>query len=333
MLKKILQKYFVKKFYPCIKRDWYVDKGYVGLDDQERFDHFIKMQKSEDAIFYKEFQHVCLSRQFIQTKNNEKLDSVLITPKNPININNKELYFVFFQGRGEYYESRFRDMAVQCIKTGASIFGFNPKGFGCSSGNTRILNDIVEDGIWVIKYLIDKYNLSPSQIILQGNSLGAGVQEMINEYFKQNFGFNFRQINSNSFKTLSSVIVCRYKLSFLEFLIKPILIYADWEIIPGENFYSTGIYKCMLKRLGDRTILKQAEFYHMINIDQDNEKCPDNYKAVNKYLYNNCQLILDDKEIDPHLPSLNHFYYIDNGVKRSVYELINIYIIESNKYI
>ncbi|RTK92357.1 MAG: hypothetical protein EKK61_04845 [Rickettsiales bacterium] len=335
MLKQYLQKFFANKFYPTTKRDWYAEKGYVGNNDQEKFINFLQNQQFEGEKFHTEFQSVNLSRQFISSTEDTVLDSVMISPNkfNNKTIVNKNLYFIFFQGRGEYYESRFRDMAIQAYKTGANVIGFNPKGFCSSTGNTQKLSDIVEDGIAVIKYLMDTYKLNSNQIILQGNSLGGGVQEMVSEYFRKNYNYHFRQINSNSFKNLSAVIACSYKIPFLEYIIKPILLYAGWEIITNRNFYSTGIYRCVLRRLNDRTILKEAEFFHMINIENDNKNCPNEYCKINKWLYENCQLTLDDDEIDPHLPSLNHFYFTYKDYRYSVYELINIYINESNKYV
>lgn len=335
MLKQYLQKFFANKFYPTIKCDWYADKGYGGHDNQERFINFLQNQQLEGEKFYAEFQSVNILRQFIPSVDGAVLDSVMISPNkfNEKTIVNKNLYFIFFQGRSEYYESRFRDMAIQAHQTGANVFGFNPKGFCSSTGHTQKLHDIVDDGIAVIKYLIDKYKLNSNQIILQGNSLGGGVQEMVSEHFRKNYNYHFRQINSNSFKNLSAVIACSYKMPFLEWIIKPILLYAGWEIITNKNFYSTGVYRCVLRRLNDRTILKEAEFFYMINIENDDKNCPNEYREVNKWLYENCQLTLDDDVIDPHLPSLNHFYFINKEGKHSVYELINIYINESNKYV
>ena len=41
-------------------------------------------------------------------------------------------------------------MAMMASQTGATVIGFNPKGFHASSGKTKILSDIVDDGIALV---------------------------------------------------------------------------------------------------------------------------------------------------------------------------------------
>lgn len=337
MLRNYLRKYFAKVFYPTNSDDWYKSKGYHGKDDQECFAEFLSNQDQEGAIFYDEFKPLDLKRQFIKSGENQ-LDSVLLTPKKTLNSERKErdLYFVFFQGRGEFYESRFREMAIQARETGSTVLGFNPKGFRSSTGNTEKIFDIVDDGIAVIKYLLEQMRVLPNQIVLQGNSLGAGVQEMVTEYFWKSYGFRFRQINSNSFKTLGAVLAYHYRVPYLERIIRLVLIYAEWEIIPGENFYKTGPYRCYFRRLNDRTIALGAEYNAKIDIESDCRQCPSGYSETNRWLYENCQLVYNgNSETDPHFLSLYNFDLQgeEGENKYSVYRFINRYLEESEKYI
>ncbi len=337
MIRNYLRKFFATSFYPTNSDDWYKSKGYHGQDSLEQFSQFLSSQDQEGAVFYDEFKSLNLKRQFIQS-GEYKLDSVLLIPQEVTNSKRKGegLCFVFFQGRGEFYESRFRDMAIQARETGATVLGFNPKGFRSSTGKTEKIFDIVEDGIAVIKYLLDHMNLKPWQIVLQGNSLGAGVQEMVTEHFRKLYGFSFRQINSNSFKTLAAVLAHHYQVPFLESVIRLVLLYAQWEIIPGKDFYKTGPYRCHLRRQNDRTIAIGAEYNIRVDIESDCAECPAGYRETNRWLYENCQLIYNgNSETDPHFLSLHYFDLPgeEGRGKHSVYKFINRYLEESAKYI
>jgi hypothetical protein len=230
MLKNHLQKLFAKSFYPAKSQNWYAEKGYGGSGFQDEFSRFLSSQKQQKARFYYEFKQLNLTRYLISDlKVKDNLDLVLLTPEKSISKNKpgEGLYFVFFQGSREYYEGRFRDMAIQAKETGASVLGFNPKGLGSSTGKTLKIQDIVDDGIAVINFLLLEKKINPSKIILQGNSLGGAVQEMVSEHFRKTQGFRFRQINSNSFCTLAAVLCYQRKVPSLEFFIK----YIDFYII------------------------------------------------------------------------------------------------------
>ncbi len=125
-----LCKFLAAYFYPTNSEDWYKSKGYGGQDEQEQFSQFLYSQAQEESLFHDEFKSLDLKRQFIQS-GEYKLDSVLLTPQKKLGLarNSENLYFVFFQGRGEFYESRFRDMAIQARETGVSVLGFNRVAF------------------------------------------------------------------------------------------------------------------------------------------------------------------------------------------------------------
>jgi hypothetical protein len=334
MLKKILGKLFAKLIYPTKRRNWYKNKGYHGDDEMEQFNNFVLSQKNKDAIFYKEFRNLKLKRQFINS-GDHRLDSVMISVTNDSYKTRERvgLCFVFFQGKNEYYESRFRDMAKQCKETGLSVLGFNPKGMGSSSGKTRNIDDLVSDGIEIINYLLYQGRL-PEQIILQGNSLGGGIIEMVSKYFKNTSGFSLKQINSNSFKSISAVFVYQYGLAFLERPLRAIMLYSGWEIRVDRDFYTTGPHRFYFRRFGDRTIINGAEYHSMINHDEDYTNCPEYFQETNRLLNAHNQLILkNETDKDPHDLSLNKFVPKPLTGDKSVYtiyDLINQFLISNH---
>ena len=333
MLKIYLRKVFAHGFYPTKSNNWYKNKGYTGDTLQRQFASFLRKQHKEGSRYFEEFQSLSLTRQFIPS-GKYNLDSVLITPDPKIAKGKagEGVYFILFQGRGEYYESRFRDMSKQAQATGATMLGFNPKGLHNSSGYTRKLANLVDDGISVVNYLLNQ-GIDPKNIVLQGNSLGSGIQEMVSEYFKLSHGLNFRQINGNSFKNLSSVVAHHYNAPFLEGFFKIFLKYSGWEISPGINFYKTGTHKMYLRRKGDNTINGNASFHSMVNHSDDYKSSPDGYKNTNKWLNEKNQLIYSGKkQKDPHELGLSLFH-IDEEEGRSVFYMINKFLEDSKDYL
>ncbi len=333
MLKIYLRKVFTRGFYPTKSSNWYKNKGYIGENLQQQFADFLGKQSKEGSRYFKEFQPLSLTRQFIPS-GKYNLDSVLVVPDSKIAKGKPGhgVYFILFQGRGEYYESRFRDMAKQAHATGATILGFNPKGFHNSSGYTRKLSDLVDDGIAVVTYLLDK-GIDHKNIVLQGNSLGSGVQEMVSEHFRLNHGITFRQINGNSFKNLAAVVAHHYNSPFLESFFRIFLKHSDWEISPGLDFYKTGPYRMYLRRKGDRTITGSAEFHSMVNHKADYASSPDGYKETNKWLNEKNQIIYTGKQQkDPHELGLSLFK-INEKEKRSVFYMINKFLEDSKDYL
>lgn len=332
MLKFCLSKILTKVLYPTKSFNWYINKGYTGKNLHQQFIDFINKQSLEGAQYFKEFRFLNLTRQFIPSiKGN--LDSVIITPDSTIIANKpgKGVYFILFQGTGEYYESKFRDMAKQSISTGASVIGFNPKGFGSSSGNTNGFLDLVDDGISVVRHLLNK-GILHKNIVLQGNSLGSSVQEIVSEYFKLNHKIYFRQINSNSFKDLPTVLSQYYKMPFLNHFLKKLLNYSGWRISYGLSCYKTGVYKMYLRRKNDRTITEIAEFHSAVNHKEDYESSPEGYRETNKWLNKNNQVHYNGaKKDDPHKLHLFSFRINEKG-HPSVFYMINKYLEHSKKY-
>jgi alpha/beta superfamily hydrolase len=337
MFKEIIRKYFAKSIYPTYPGDWYKRKGYIGDSHLDRFNDFVNQQKQPGAIYYQEFRSLKLTRELI-ISGHCKIDSVTIKPSKALSDNKpgEGLYIICFQGRGEYYESRFRDMAMLARETGATVIGFNPKGFHASSGKTRVLSDIVDDGIALIEHLLAQ-NVASSQIILYGNSLGGWVQEMICGYFRKLKSIDFRQINSNSFRSLAAVVSSNLGVGFLEKKLSNLMKYVGWEITPGKDFYKTGIYRCYLTRENDKTIKPDAAFCAKINSSKDILEAPAAYKDSLKWLNDNANLVcLTETKKDPHDLSLYNFHLKaqdEKGKNLTVWYFINKYLKASNGFV
>lgn len=332
-IKSVLQKYVASKFYPTRQFNWYKSKNYVGSDDASIFQDFLKKQTQQNAVLYTDFKDLVISREFVKNQN-VMLDSVLIVP-----INNKtENYIIMFQGRGEYYESKFRDMARLATATGSSVLGFNPRGFNSSyGGSVCSIQDLVNDGVAIVRFLLSK-GVKSHNIIMFGNSLGASIQYQVIKYFS-NIGIkNFREINSNSFRSLSAVVVCRIKLTdFLKKQIEKILFnimfWLDWEVKPDNVFYTTGKHRMCLRRYGDKTILPEAEFFSAINPELDNKNCNIEYQDIHRFLNDNNLLVAEDilSCYDPHNAHLYHFKSrVTGSLTYSAFALIDIYIKHTN---
>ncbi len=357
MIKKALSRYFCHKFYPTKSKDWYVSKGYAGRNDQEIFEHFIRTQQNKklkregdiSSKFFDDFQRLDFERIKISS-GLHTLDGVIISNSDHDPIDSAHnllpghgITIIMFQGRCEYYESRFRDMALFAKHTGARVLGFNPKGFHSSTGDTRILKDIVDDGVAVVEYLL-KQNISPSSIIMLGNSLGGAVQEMVCKRLKKEKSISgFRQINSNSFRSLSSLMAHKFKVPALEKIFYKILSYSGWEIDVDEDFYITGPMRLCLKRYGDKTILPGASYHSTIDKKSDLERIKNSYEAYVKdyeHLSMHSELThksasdrpnIGNKE-DPHMLSMNQLIST-NQKDFSVFDIINYYISASNRFI
>ena len=335
--KEIMRKNFAKLIYPTYPGDWYRRKGYNGTSHQERFNDFVARQKLPGAMYYEEFKSLKLTRKFI-TSNGYKIDSVEIKPSRILSKNKPgdNLYIVCFLGRSEYYESRFRDMALLARNTGATVIGFNPKGFHASTGKTEILLDIVSDGIVLIEYLLAR-NIYPKQIVLYGNSLGGAVQEPVCKHFRQLKSIDFRQINSNSFRSLAAVFSTNMKMPFLENKLMQLMKYVGWETDYEQFFYKTGVYKCYLVRKGDKVIKPVSSFCSKVNRLRDITDAPDEYRDTLKWLNENAELIpIALSKKDPHDLSLHKLHLgiqDEKGRYFTVWHFINKYLEASNKLI
>lgn len=329
MLQSLIRKFFVRSVYPLLPGDWYKIKRYKGAKTKERFLSFISSQREKKSAFYQEFRHLKITRQNIFS-GGRKLDSVFAVPdaKTVKNKPGEGLCFVMFFGRLESYEKRFRDVATQASRTGASVFAFNHKGMFCSEGETNNIESMVEDGIAAVDFILEK-GIDYDDIILQGNSLGAAVQEMVSEHYRTIKGYPLRQINSNSFKTLGAVTADILKIPVGVKIFDRFINYLGWEFKPGPDFYKTGPYRFHLRRVNDRTISHNSEYHAAVDFQRDNDACPDDYKETHRYLYEHSQIVYrGESKKNPHMLSLHMFEVKDQGSGKymSVYDVINRYL-------
>jgi pimeloyl-ACP methyl ester carboxylesterase len=335
MLKKLCARWLGKFLVPQVRGSWYQKCKYHGADKITQFDAFLRAQSVSTAILYDYFLNLHITRHEIQTVKGDFLDAVLIRTNN---LSNPEgLLTIFFNGgQGEYYEARFKDMAMQSKATNSDILGFNYRGVNESEGSIENLQDMVDDAINVIQFAIKILHYDAKNIVLQGNSLGAVVQAMANEYLLRRMRISLRQINSNSFASLTDVIIKLYRLPrFTWPIIRSFLLYTGWEISAVSDFFTTGPHRIILKRIGDRTILPGAAAYDRIDIAQDCADCPEGYREVNRLLYDNCTLSVIDKPSnasDPHNLALHKFRPVHPQKFASVYDLINFYLTNSRHY-
>ncbi len=96
--------------------------------------------------------------------------------------------------------------------------------------------------------------------MLQGNCLGSAVAEAVARKVDEHFNCKVRQINSNSFKSLTDVII--YQYPFLErfrSLLEKLLKYSGWYVNPGETLKETNPYACYIHRSHDKTLGQNAK--------------------------------------------------------------------------
>jgi hypothetical protein len=67
------------------------------------------------------------------------------------------------------------------LKTGASVFQYEPRGFGLSGGQPTLAG-VAEDGLAAYDYLVNVAGYSPDSIVLYGMSLGSGVATYVSEH-------------------------------------------------------------------------------------------------------------------------------------------------------
>ena len=65
-------------------------------------------------------------------------------------------------------------IAKALLKAGCSVFMYDYRGYGMSTGNAT-MNGILDDGITAYDYVHDPLNYDGKQIILYGESIGSGV--------------------------------------------------------------------------------------------------------------------------------------------------------------
>lgn len=305
-----LQSILAKLLFPSQQMDWYARYGYKGNSPEEVFTNFVKAQENDTKRWPKdlsgknEWNNIKASRMMIKsyssdTTRQSQIDTVSFEPTDSKGKPGEGLHIVNFFGRGEYYECNFRDMLREAHATGATIHAFNPSGMNSSTGKIKEFNDLVNDGISVINQLL-KDGVHPDKIVLQGNCLGGAIQEAVARHFEEQCGIKMRQINSNSFKSIKSVLINLYPLKLLENQVKKLLEWTGWEIKPGKHFGETGPYKCHMHRKDDQTIASEAKMHNKVEKHKNARKidpCPEDFREARDWLDNHALMECVDKKI------------------------------------
>jgi hypothetical protein len=345
-IRPILQQLVSSLIFPAKRRDWY--KRYSGVSPEERFENFLRinhrheLKPGEKSYYSQDFVKLeSIKREFIDsqdTKGNKvKLDYINFTPKSQLH--NPPQHIVNFFGAGEYYECNFRDMARQAAACGTVVHAFNPPGMNSSTGKVREFNDLVNSGIAIINRLL-KQGVHPKDIVLQGNCLGASVAEAVHQRFLES-GIPLRRINSNSFKSIKSMILRVYTKGFFEEKIKLLLQYVHWEVKPGKSFAKTSPWGAYMHRDADQTILPQAKLHAKIMkyeerpMSKGSQEYSD-YEEDRKFLEGHALMTskkeFSSQKINPHELDLYKMESV-NDKPISSYEFVNEFLQRSNKWI
>lgn len=140
----------------------------------------------------------------IKTQDNAVLDTLIISPRTKIKPEEKK-YTIYFEGNATFYENRIYGMANETRNHQRTVIGFNYRGVGSSTGQTRSFNSMVEDGIAQVQRLLDE-GATPENITVSGWSMGGAVATKVTEHFHQQ-GQKINLVNDRSFSNLINVLV------------------------------------------------------------------------------------------------------------------------------
>lgn len=366
----ILNKIVKAMLFPTghIKGDWYKSKGYKNFDEYlEKQRQDVKQplngvlsdveisQYNVDAYNTKGHKHK-LEAVEIKMK-----DNLINLPYDASSLPCKEKHIVVFLGRSEFYQYDLRDLSIEALKTGATVHGFNYSGMYASTGEAKCFEDLVNDGFAVVHKLIKEKNIHPNDIILQGNCLGSAVADAVARKIDEHFKVKIRQINSNSFKSIRSVIIHQYPfLEIFKELLAKILRYTRWEI--KTSLQETSPYACYIHRTDDKTIGDHAKVHTKMEKHNKTNDTYGDYDSTRKKLDSNAEMseandwskedwkkhykeswlpkdkqgniVSGTKYNDPHEL---HLYQLKTkaheGELITMFDFINTFVKESDKYI
>ncbi len=144
-----------------LRGDWYKSKGY------ENFDNYLQEQrKNSNQPLHGVLSDVDISHNTTTSYSTSgienKLEGVKISMKDSIEglpydsskLPGKGKHIVAFLGSGEPYQYSLRGLAIEALKTGATVHGFNYSGMYASTGEAKCFEDLVNDGFAVVYKLI-----------------------------------------------------------------------------------------------------------------------------------------------------------------------------------
>ena len=343
---KTLQRMVSQLVYPTKNGSWYENKGY------QDFNHFFEAQQGEKSVF-PDMQHLVARQSSVKARmvngTHAKLDTVTLMPKDDMAKGPcKGKHVIYFFGRNEPYEVKFREIATDAAKLGATVHAFNLPGMYGSSGTMTEFNDAVNSGIAQVNNLI-KQGINPDDIILKGNCFGASIASEVQHKCSVH-GMQVRVFNSNSYRSLWDVVleaVPKIIKAVLENF--PLLDYTGWNTNIAEKHLVQNPYTCIVHRSGDRTIKKDAKLQTALEehkkslekegITAEELKVP-GYEEDQKFLEEHNVMFVDpnleekEKKRDPHVLKFGKMKWKDDkGEIKDSYELFGEYVKHSNEYI
>ncbi len=338
---RILQKYLASRFYGKDNRarNWYRDKGYVGETDQQIFQDFLSKQQEYHMPLHSYFKDINASRVLLQ-KPDFKIDVCYLEPADIQEINNSnKKVIISLLGKNEYYEARFKDMTLLAKASKCAVIGFNYRGINSSQGKVLTLKDLAKDALSVLEHVL-QIGFKAENIIMLGNSLGAGVQEMVLSkidklYPQHGYKNKIRLINSNSFSSLAEV-ASHGKSFMMRIFIHLLLNIAGWEVKVTNDFFIIGKLRMYLWRESDLTIPPSISYVSKVDMHKSLSCSDPHFKDKLLWLVKNSQLELNWPEkhiakmagsniINSHNFSLYHFRSKFDK-KYNAFDLISIFI-------
>lgn len=337
--------------YPVRRGSWYVNKGYKD------FDEFVQSQQGgvvEKKVIFDDMRHVNTKRAVVDvglsSGMHAQLDTVALSPNATIDSQNKPgkgKHIIYFFGRNEPYETKYREMLQDAKEIGVTVHAFNLPGMHDSTGEMLEFSDAVNSGIAQVNTLLIQ-GIKPDDIILKGNCFGASIASEV-QHVASVQGVQIRNINSNSYRTFKAVIleaIPGFLKSMAQVFLKA-LDYTGWSTNAEEKILQQNPYTCVIHRVNDRTIQSAAKLQTAISKFQEGVDDPNrdfnkkdlrikDFEQSQEFLekYNVMHLREDAKEKDSHKAQVKELYWTDTqGTQREFHEFINEYIARSNEYI
>jgi hypothetical protein len=202
------------------------------------------LNQEHPKVFHREY--------IVTTHDGAKLDTLEIRRVEKKAHSPEDKYIINFVNNGQGYENIIDDMQKDALELGQVVIGFNLRGVSKSTGELNSKDDLVIDGIAQVQRLLD-YGVPSKNIILKGESLGAGIATLVAHHFHQK-GQPIYIFNSRSFSSVTNFAtstipqiatlfeVPRIKVigEVLGWILKPfiksLISLADWEINAGNAF-------------------------------------------------------------------------------------------------
>ena len=138
------------------------------------------------------------NRGTIETKDGAKLASIIIHPQSDPQ---DAMHIVQFNGNGQQFEPLVSEHENLATHLGAVVHAFDYRGVGNSTPKPSKYQQLVEDGIAQVQYLIVS-GVPAHRIILCGHSLGGSVATKVAAHYHKN-GSTIALFNGRSFATVT----------------------------------------------------------------------------------------------------------------------------------